>query len=67
MVKDLNSLDNVEKLPTPFLIGGIGGSSVYATHHGLLQGFPLNLAKAYWGPLFDVDLTSLGYIQRCGG
>ena len=67
MVKDINSLDNVEKLPTPFLIGGIGGSSVYATHHGLLQGFPLNLAKAYWGPLFDVDLTSLGYIQRCGG
>ena len=67
MVKDLSSLTHVELLRDPFYIGGIAGSSLYATHSGQTKGFPFNLAKAYWGPQFDVDLTSLGYIQRCGG
>ena len=67
MVTTLDSLDNVKLLMSPFYIGGIGGSSLYATHVGMLKGFPANLAKAYWGPRFDVDLISLGYIQRCGG
>ena len=67
MVKQLLSLLHIEVLPLPFLIGGIGGSALYATHSGQLKGFPPHLAKAYWGPDFDVDLVSLGYIQRCGG
>ena len=60
MVKSLSGLIQVE-------IGGIGGSALYATHCGLLKDFPPSLAKAYWGPKFDVDLISLGYIVRCGG
>ena len=63
MVRSLTSLLNVEALSVPFLIGGIGGSALYATHSGLLKGFPPILAKAYWGPKFDVELVSL----RCGG
>lgn len=63
----MTSLDHITELPVPFLIGGIGGASIYATHSGLLKGFPSNLAQAYWGPKFDVDLVSLGHIQRCGG
>ena len=67
MVRSLTSLLHVEALSVPFLIGGIGGSALYATHSGLLKGFPPILAKAYWGPKFDVDLVSLGYLVRCGG
>ena len=67
MVPSLSFLSDVKELSRPFPIGGLGGSMVLATHSGLITGFPTPLAKAYWGPHFDVFLISLGYIQMCGG
>ena len=67
MVPSCHYLTDVKELTKPFPIGGLGGSTVLATHCGLIIGFPVPLAKAYWGPKFDVFLISLGYIQMCGG
>ena len=67
MVPSCHFLSDVKPLTHPFPIGGLGGSTVIATHYGLIKGFPVELGKAYWGPSFDVFLISLGYIQMCGG
>ena len=67
MVPSLGLLVEIKELLIPFPIGELGGSTVLATHSGLIKGFPSALAKAYWGPQFDVFLISLGYIQKCGG
>ena len=67
MVPSLDCLNSAKSLLKSFSIGGIGGSSLLATHVGVLPGFPPHLGLAYWGPNFDVFLVSLGHIQRCGG
>ena len=50
MVPSLNCLHSIEELDIPFSIRGIGGSSLMATHKGLLPNFPHQLGRAYWGP-----------------
>ena len=66
MVPNRIFLSDVKPLIQHFPIGGLGGSTVLATHYGYIKGFPHALAKAYWGPQFDVFLISLGYLQMCG-
>jgi hypothetical protein len=62
----LLSSASFQRLTTPFLLDGIGGS-VTVTHCGRLIHLPHQFNKAYYSADLQYNLFSLGVVQRLGG
>ena len=66
-VHNATLLYDLQPLPTPFSIGGVGGSCA-VTHRGYLHCLPTtnDMNSAYLSPTLPVNLFSLGQMQRSG-
>jgi hypothetical protein len=68
IINDRELLYDIELLPKPKILYGIGDISIMVTHKGRLKILPPynNINVAYYSKAANENLLSLGHMQRCG-